>query len=412
MRSYNLPPIPNNQQQPPFSLSRLLQLQQPQVRPQVQQPQPQPQPQSPSGGGFRNWITRPEIAQGFIGAGRGIANSGYGGDMSAGIYGFNDAMQKQKQLDFDRKQQEFDNKIKSQNTYSSYARALKGNNLPAPLQIAEAYEKARLAGDTNKMNQIATFSKVYEKNTQLDSMGNLAPIPGAPRAIGQLAGAKKGAEQEAKNISDLEYAQPLSREKDLGKVDADRQANLTKAQSSLKDFEIKSNIVTNNIDKANELIDKGFATGYASYLSGAPNTDAGELRNVLDTIKANVGFDNLQKMRDNSPTGGALGQVSEMENRLLQAISGSLDPKQGKLLKQNLSVIKELYPQVLKEKKRAFNQDYGKFLPKGSGIGQIGGISKKVNAPIEANIPQPAATPPEAAAPRRRVYNPETGQFQ
>ena len=30
-------------------------------------------------------------------------------------------------------------------------------------------------------------------------------------------------------------------------------------------------------------------------------------------------------MREASPTGGALGQVSEMENRLLQSVLGSLD---------------------------------------------------------------------------------------
>ena len=45
----------------------------------------------------------------------------------------------------------------------------------------------------------------------------------------------------------------------------------------------------------------------------------------IETIKAIVGFEKLQAMRNASPTGGALGQVSEMENRLLQSTLGSME---------------------------------------------------------------------------------------
>ena len=48
-------------------------------------------------------------------------------------------------------------------------------------------------------------------------------------------------------------------------------------------------------------------------------TKANQFGKSLDTIKANVGFGELQKMRDNSPTGGALGQVSQMELDLLNS---------------------------------------------------------------------------------------------
>jgi len=48
----------------------------------------------------------------------------------------------------------------------------------------------------------------------------------------------------------------------------------------------------------------------------------------LETIKANIGFGALTKMREASKTGGALGQISDRENLLLQSILGSLDLKQ------------------------------------------------------------------------------------
>jgi hypothetical protein len=54
-------------------------------------------------------------------------------------------------------------------------------------------------------------------------------------------------------------------------------------------------------------------------------TKARDLSGKLETIKANLGFDELQKMRDASPTGGALGQVAVKELIALQATVASLD---------------------------------------------------------------------------------------
>lgn len=52
-----------------------------------------------------------------------------------------------------------------------------------------------------------------------------------------------------------------------------------------------------------------------------PNYPGGEAANAeakLETLKSQVGFSVLQKMRDMSKTGGALGQVSDRENVMLQ----------------------------------------------------------------------------------------------
>jgi hypothetical protein len=53
-------------------------------------------------------------------------------------------------------------------------------------------------------------------------------------------------------------------------------------------------------------------------------TPAGQMESLLSTIEANVGFDKLQAMREASPTGGALGSVTERELAFLQAVFGSL----------------------------------------------------------------------------------------
>lgn len=67
-----------------------------------------------------------------------------------------------------------------------------------------------------------------------------------------------------------------------------------------------------------------------NYLSKIPGTAAHDLSTQIDTIEAAVGFDRLQAMRDASPTGGALGQVSERELALLSASLGSLKQSQSK----------------------------------------------------------------------------------
>lgn len=66
-------------------------------------------------------------------------------------------------------------------------------------------------------------------------------------------------------------------------------------------------------------------TGWTgSLLSAVPGTPAHDTLNSINTIEAAVGFDRLQKMRDDSPTGGALGQVTERELALLSQSLGSL----------------------------------------------------------------------------------------
>lgn len=65
-------------------------------------------------------------------------------------------------------------------------------------------------------------------------------------------------------------------------------------------------------------------TGYES-LVALPLTRARALRSALDTIKANLAFDRLQQMRDESETGGAVGNVTERELELLGSTVASLD---------------------------------------------------------------------------------------
>jgi len=86
--------------------------------------------------------------------------------------------------------------------------------------------------------------------------------------------------------------------------------------------------VLEDIGRAKEIAlnDPFLTTGFVGgILKNVGGTKAKTLNELTSTIKANIGFDRLQRMRDESPTGGALGQVAVQELVALQNSLGSLD---------------------------------------------------------------------------------------
>ena len=80
-----------------------------------------------------------------------------------------------------------------------------------------------------------------------------------------------------------------------------------------------------------------------------PGTSATNLQATIKSIVANIGFDKLQDMRLQSPTGGALGQVAVQELESLQASIANLEQSQSpSQLKENLGVVMKHYERFLK----------------------------------------------------------------
>jgi cell division septation protein DedD len=176
----------------------------------------------------------------------------------------------------------------------------------------------------------------------------------------------------------------------------------SKLSSAIDAGEGRSKVIEANINRAKNLI-SAKTTQYGAALANWPATDARALRNVLDTIRANVGFSELQGMRDMSPTGGALGQVSEFENRLLQSVLGPLDQydQADNLLLTLDSVLAERQASV-KRLKAAFTADQARY-------------SQPYQPPVQQPAPAPAQAPPPQAAPQPQPapeytnYGPRTG---
>ncbi|MER8831528.1 hypothetical protein [Mesorhizobium sp. M0909] len=89
-----------------------------------------------------------------------------------------------------------------------------------------------------------------------------------------------------------------------------------------------TDVITGAAHKIRTLAKEPGATGLvgagASYI---PNTPAAEVYRQVDVLKSNATVENLNAMRAQSKTGGALGSVTEKEGAMLAAKSGALDPK-------------------------------------------------------------------------------------
>ena len=103
---------------------------------------------------------------------------------------------------------------------------------------------------------------------------------------------------------------------------------------------IKKLLETNSQGKFTRLSDFGDALTASNPISGTTEKllrligtpEQITAQNYLEQILSNKGFQELQEMRDASPTGGALGQVTEMELKLLMnaatGLSTGMQPKE------------------------------------------------------------------------------------
>lgn len=165
----------------------------------------------------------------------------------------------------------------------------------------------KLSQDFGYVLDPSTRQPVIDPETGLP---RAAPVPGSPAALE----AQRAAEAEANR---------------------DMKTNRT------------ADVVTQDIDRALSIIDSSSlpTTGaIGDLLSGVGGTNARDLRGLLDTVRANAGFAELQAMRDSSPTGGALGQVTERELAFLQATIGNLEQSQtAGQLRDNLNRVYNTY---------------------------------------------------------------------
>lgn len=119
----------------------------------------------------------------------------------------------------------------------------------------------------------------------------------------------------------------------------------------------QANRVIGAIDAATKQVGALSAGAGGAVMAKLPGTGATDLRANLETVKANLGFAELQAMRDASPTGGALGAIAVQELIALQSTVASLDASQSPgQLKTNLEKVRGHYQRWLEATQEAAQQ--------------------------------------------------------
>jgi hypothetical protein len=242
------------------------------------------------------------------------------------------------------------------------------------IRVAEAkpptnparYKEWKLSGSKLSFEKYMENDDLRKQGLTTGSEGQIELIPGGPADIKQ----QKVKLQETSNALmrekvalmerrlDPEYVKEIEGIRKSQAYSIDLQKSRPKARGSINTLRIKGEKVAAIIADALPLAKSLLAAGPGTMLKGVWNTDSRKLAGLLTNLKAIIGFDTLAEMRANSPTGGALGQVSNIEINLLQAVQGTLDQGQQELLIRSLTDIQGNYPRLLSWAEERFKEQY------------------------------------------------------
>jgi hypothetical protein len=274
-------------------------------------------------------------------------------------------------------------------------------------QYANELEKRGLADKAIQARSVAAQKEQEAMKTQADVLFKGAQ---ATKMLSDAAGGGAGAEIKTVDLGDrIEFYR--KGETTPFKSEKKGETPTTQFRRELQDIkatgdESKKQIAAENairngtrvldrVKEAKELVGP-FTTGFAGTFAVLPSSDARKLANKIKTIKANLGFNELQQMRDASPTGGALGQVAVQEIEFLQSTIDALDQLESS--EDLLSAFKNI------------EIHYQNWLDAVNGRNP----TRKPTQPRESTAPAPAAPSAQPAGqpqPTMR-FNPQTGKLE
>ncbi len=149
----------------------------------------------------------------------------------------------------------------------------------------------------------------------------MVPIPGGP------------ADVEAREAARKELGRQVQRARAGTTVIQDLQRGLDKFISEVPEIARESGVAGASLRLARQAV---------------PGTAEYEIKGFVESALSNVGLDTLQQMRENSPTGGALGQVPIQQQKRLEQVLGSLSLGQSpETIEANLKRVINIYIDIV-----------------------------------------------------------------
>jgi len=190
--------------------------------------------------------------------------------------------------------------------------------------------------------------QIDDKTGRITAVGSGGVTVNMPPQIGSIP-------QDYRVVYDKNN-RPISMEVIPGtKTERELQAASGKTAQSVESTLLSSGIVLEDIGKLKKSITTQKAVDPVTGITGSvasqvPGSARKSAEGLVRTIQANIGFDRLGQMRAESPTGGALGNITEQELKFLQSVLGSidLDQKDADIVK-NLDRLQKIYNNIIKK---------------------------------------------------------------
>jgi hypothetical protein len=231
-------------------------------------------------------------------------------------------------------------------------------------------------GNVVKVRDMNPNSPTYMQDIATDQVGvspDAALTDNRARSEGAM---NRGLTMRGQNMTDARAREWLVQ----GKVPAGYRANpdgtMTAIQGGPADLKLQGafnqdtaalNGSMNSMDRlavaANEVMKHPGLPGTSGLRGALPNipgSDAANAAALINTLKSQVAFGVLQDMRNNSKTGGALGNVSDKEGQLLQSNIAALEKSQSvESMRANLQKIIDYSAGAKDRLRQAYNLKHG-----------------------------------------------------
>lgn len=153
----------------------------------------------------------------------------------------------------------------------------------------------------------------------------------------------------------------IEEKKEKQKLDIKKKEAQPKALKSLESYDES---LSNTIRNITDVLDDPKFNRAAGFLgrqeSRVEGTTAYNIRATIDSIRSAVSLDQLTELRANSPTGGALGNVSDQEGKRLESSKQNIDPNQSPAkLRKALSDLRTFLEGSKSRTIKAYESDFG-----------------------------------------------------
>jgi hypothetical protein len=258
--------------------------------------------------------------------------------------------------------------------------------IPMPKARVPLTDAGKVIADREYLKQ--QHGEDSEQVRMYDLVQSSAPKPNSP--LGKLIADKRAAEERGDVAAVNAYDAAIKAENPNYQREQEYRASFVKVQNAITRETDNLNILQKNVGKVLELVtgikytggnDRAFMEAvrkrvveedFESFVTGIPgkmlstyypSSTAAEIEQMMKQFQGHIAFGALQRMREASPSNGALGNVSNFEIDRLQAQMGSLDIFGSPVAAANTLIrLFEQTPRTIEMINNAFKADYAFIL--------------------------------------------------